>query len=250
MPQVDPQIRKRQRYKKLLCWLLIDLAVAVTIFALLLYKPSRYDPLEGDASDHRPGQVSPYLTRLSSEYYNGAQRRSPFELVVTEEGINQAITGSDWAVESEGIWLYAPAVLFAPGSIVLMGTANLRGAEFVVSIELEPKIDEQKLLNLQVAKVKIGAMNIAPVAKLIAKKMYADRLAAMPVDTEDWRSRIAGALLNDEPFDPVFPAEDKNVRLDSVTVEQGRLILRLVPISQRSRGASSKASSSGQPVQQ
>lgn len=250
MPQVDPQIRKKQRYKRLICWLLIDLAVAVTIFALLMYKPSRYDPLEGTAADHKQGQVSPYLTRLSSQYYNGAQRRTVFELVVTEEGINQAITWSDWAVESEGIWLYAPAVLFTPGTIVLMGTANIKGAEFVVTIELEPKIDQQKLLILQVAKIKIGAMNITPLARLIAKKMYADRLTGVPVDAEDWRAKIAAALLNDQPFDPVFPAEDKNVRLDSVTVEQGRLILRLIPAGQRSRRASSRASSSGQSVQQ
>jgi hypothetical protein len=237
MPQANPQIRKRQRYKRLICWLLIDLAVAVTILMLLLYKPSRYDPLEGAAADHRQGQVSPYLTRLSSQYYNGAQRRTAFELVVTEEGINQAITGSDWPVESEGIWFYAPAVLFTPGTIVLMGTANIKGAEFVVTIELEPTIDQQKLLNLQVATIKIGAMNITPLARLIAKKMYADRFAAVPVDAEDWRAKIAAALLSDQPFDPVFPAEDKNVRLDRVTVEQGRLILRFVPVSQRSRGS-------------
>ncbi len=229
MPQVNPQIRKKQRYKRLICWLLIDLAVAVTIFALLMYKPGRYDPLEGAAADHKQGQVSPYLTRLSSQYYNGAQQRTAFELVVTEEEINQAITGSDWPVESEGIWFYAPAVLFTPGTIVLMGTADIKGAEFVVTIELEPKIDQQKLLNLQVAKIKIGAMNITPLARLIAKKMYADRLATAPADTEEWRAKIAAALLNDEPFDPVFPAEDKNVRLEKITVTQGKLTLRLAP---------------------
>jgi len=229
MPQVNPQIRKKQRYKRLICWLLIDLAVAVTIFALLMYKPGRYDPLEGVAADHKQGQVSPYLTHLSSQYYNGAQRRTAFELVVTEEGINQAIIGSDWPVESEGIWFYAPAVLFTPGTIVLMGTADIKGAEFVITIELEPKIDQQKLLNLQVAKIKIGAMNITPLARLIAKKMYADRLATAPMDTEEWRAKIAAALLNDEPFDPVFPAEDKNVRLEKITVTQGKLTLRLAP---------------------
>jgi uncharacterized protein YpmS len=229
MPQVNPQIRKKERYKKLICWLLIDLAVAVTILVLLLYKPSRYDPLEGAAADHKQGQVSPYLTRLSSQYYNGAQQRTAFELVVTEEGINQAIIGSDWPVESEGIWFYAPAVLFTPGTIVLMGTADIKGAEFVVTIELEPKIDQQKLLNLEVAKIKIGAMNITPLARLIAKKMYADRLATAPMDTEEWRAKIAAALLNDEPFDPVFPAEDKNVRLEKITVTQGKLTLRLAP---------------------
>lgn len=225
----DPQTRRKERYKKLIRWLLIDLAVAATILALLLYKPSRYDPLEMELADHRPGQVSPYLTRLSSEYYNGAQRRTPFELVVTEKEINQAITGSGWPIESGGIWFSSPAVLFAPDGIMLMGTANLKGAELVITIVIEPEVNEQGRLNLQVAKVKIGAMNITPLAKMIARKMYAERLAAVPVDTEDWRTKIAGALLNDEPFDPIFPAEDKNVRLERVTLRQGELVLRLVP---------------------
>jgi hypothetical protein len=228
---VDPQTRRKQRYKKLIRWLLVDLAVAATIFALLLYKPSRYDPLKAGLADHRPGQVSPYLTRLSSEYYNGAQRRQPFELVVTEKGINQAITGSDWPMESGGIWFASPAVLFVPDSIILMGTANLKGAEFVITIMIEPEVNDQGQLNLQVAKVKIGAMNITPLAKMMAKKMYAERLATVPVDTEDWRAQIAASLLNEEAFEPIFPAEDKNVRLEKITVRKGELILRLVPAS-------------------
>ncbi len=228
----DPQTRRKQRYKKLICWLLIDLVVAATILALLLYKPLRYDPLEMEFADHRPGQVSPYLTRLSCEYYNGAQRRTPFDLVVTQKEINQAITGSGWPMESEGIWFSSPAVLFAPDGVILMGTANLKGAELVITIVIQPEVNDQGRLNLQVAKVKIGAMNITPLAKMIAKQMYAERLEAVSpdaVDAEDWRAKIAAALLNGEPFDPVFPAEDKRVRLERVTLRQGELVLRLVP---------------------
>jgi uncharacterized protein YpmS len=64
----------------------------------------------------------------------------------------------------------APKVLFVPGSVVLMGSANVKSAQFVVTITPEPKTNEKGLLNLQVAKVKIGAMNITPLAKIIAKK--------------------------------------------------------------------------------
>jgi len=68
-------------------------------------------------------------------------------------------------MESEGVLLYAPAALFVPDAVVLMGTADVKGVEFIITIELEPKINEQGLLNLQVAKVKVGAMNITPLAK-------------------------------------------------------------------------------------
>ena len=125
----------------------------------------------------------------------------------------------------------APAVLFVPGSIVLTGTAHIKGVEFVVTIALEPRVDEQGLLNLQVAKVKIGAMNITPLAKMMAKKMYAERLATVPVDTEALTTKIAGALLNDEPFEPVLRVENKKVRVEKITIAQEKSILHLVPAS-------------------
>ena len=221
--------QKKRKYRKLIRWLLVDLAIACTIFALLLYKPSRYSPMEANFAGGNAGRVHPYLTYLSSEFYNGVQREKPFELIVLEEGINEAISQSKWPMESDGVRFSAPAVLFVPESIVLMGTANIRGAEFVVTIVMEPNVDQGGFLNLQIAKVKIGAMNITPLAKIMAKKMYQNRLATVPIDIGDWRAKIAGALLNDEPFEPVFKVEDKTVRVEKVTVAPGQLILHLVP---------------------
>ena len=223
------EVRKKNKYKKLASWLLVDLAVASIIFSLLLYKPTGYGPLGVNSAGQKPGRVHPYLTHLSSELYNGAQRGKPFELVVIEEQINETIGRSEWPKESEGVTFSAPVVFFVPENVVLMGTANIKGAEFIVTIVLEPRVDQQGLLNLQVAKVKIGAMNITPLAKMIAKKMYQHRLATEPIDIEDLRTKIAGSLLSDEPFEAVFKVDDKKVQVEKVTVTQGKLILRLIP---------------------
>ncbi len=227
----DLKIRKKARYKKLTCWLLVDLTAAAVIFALLLYTPGLYKPAGNDPAGYKRGQVHPYLTHLSSELYNGAQRGEPFELVVTQNGINEIITWSKWPKESEGIMFSAPAVLFVPGSIVFMGTAHIKDVEFIVTIAVEPRVDEQGFLNLQVAKVKIGAMNITPLAKMMAKKMYAQRLATVPVDTEALQTKIAGSLLNDEPFEPALRVENKKVRVEKITVAEEKLTLHLVPAS-------------------
>ncbi len=229
--RADLKIRKKTRHKKLICWLLVDLSVAAVIFALLLYTPGLYNPAGNNPDGYKRGQVHPYLTHLSSELYNGAQRGKPFELVVTQKGINEIITWSRWPKESEGIMFSAPAVLFVPGSIILMGTAHIKGVEFVVTIMLEPRVNEQGLLNLQVAKVKVGAMNITPLAKMMAKKMYAQRLATIPIDTEAFTTKIAGALLNDEPFEPILRVENKKVRVEKITIAQEKSILHLVPAS-------------------
>ena len=226
---------KKKRYKKAICWLLVDLAVASIILTLLLYKPSRYSPPESDVHPEvlrdaqKQGRVHPYLTYLSSELYNGAQRGKPFDLVVLQEKINETIGWSQWPKGSEGVMFSKPVVLFMSGSVVLMGTADIKGAQFVVTIELQPRLDQHGLLHLQVAKVKIGAMNITPLAKLVAKKMYQNHLATESIDIEDLRTKLAAALLNDEPFEPIIRVEDKKVRVEKVTVTQGKLILHLFP---------------------
>ena len=216
-----------------------DLAAAIVIFSLLLYKPARYDPVKVTPAGNN--QVSTYLTHeLLTQLYNGAQRGEPFDLVVTQEGINDIVIRSKWPRESDGIAFFAPAVLFVHDSIVLMGTANIKRMKFVVTIVLTAKLDEEGLLNLQVAKVRVGAMSITPLAKVMAKRMYQQRLAASPIDEEDLRAKIAASLLNDEPFEPVFRVkdvfdkEDEKVRIKKITIEPRELILRLVPISEQS----------------
>lgn len=233
----DLKVRKRIKYKKLICWLLVDLAIALVILALLLYKPGRYDPPE--YTDDK--LVSPYLTNiLTPAVHNGAQRGEPFDLVVTQSGINEVVAWyykHKWPRQAEGTTFSAPEVLFVPDNIVLMGTAITRGVEFVVTIVLAPNLDEEGLLNLRVATIKIGAMNITPLARMIAKRMYAQRLAAAPIDTEDVRSKIVASLLNAEPFEPIFKIKgildnkDKKVRVKKITIEEEKLILRLVPAS-------------------
>ncbi len=217
--------RKKRKFRKIY-WLLIDLTATLVIIVLLLYKPARYDPTQLDYDK----QVGPYMTNvLLPQLYNGAQRREPFDLIVTQQGINDTIARSKWPKESDGVSFSAPVVLFVADQIVLMGTANMKGVEFVVTIAVEPALNQQGLLNLCVAKVKIGAMNITPLARLIARKMYQQRLAAAPIDTESLQAKVAGSLLNNEPFEPVFRVEDKKVRAKKITIQQEKLIIRLVP---------------------
>jgi len=236
--ETDLKIRKKARFKKLVIWLLVDLAVAAIIFALLLYRPGRYKPADLGSGSYKRGQVSPYLTHdLGPAFNKGVQYRKTFELVVTQKGINDIINRGnwpmDWPMESKGILLYAPAVLFVPDAVVLMVTADAKGVEFVVTIELEPKIDEQGLLNLQVAKVKVGAMNLTPLFKMIAKKMYMQGFATIPedVDTETVWTKIVASLLTDEPFEPIFRIDDKKVRIEKIAVAKEKLLLRFVPAS-------------------
>lgn len=222
--------RKKAKFKKRY-WLLAGLVIVILILVLSLYRPARYNPLELAPAGGKPGQVSRYLThQFLPQLYNGAQRGEPFDLPVSQKGINEIIAWSEWPKEFDGIRFSAPVVLFVPDSIILMGTVNIKGVEFVVTIVAEAGVDEQGLLNLWVAKVKVGAVNITLLARVMAKTMYAQRLATTPIDRQDLQAQIAASILNDEPFEPVFEVEDKKVRVEKITIEQEKLTIRLIPV--------------------
>ncbi len=227
--------QKKSKRRKLLYWLLVDALVAVVVLTLLLYRPSQYRPLVFMLPPDPNGERVPrYITHeLAPKLYNGAQSQRPFEMLVLDKGLNEAIARQKWPQEAEGVALSAPQVLFVPGHVVLMGTAAIEGARFVLTIKLGPQLDEEGRLNLVVEKVKIGAMNVTPVAKMMAAKMYKERLEAGAVDPEDLRTKLAASLLAGEPFEPVFLIDDKWVRLKSFTFTKGKLVAQFVPAPPR-----------------
>lgn len=223
--------RKKSRRRKLFLWLLIDLAVAAALILLLLHKPAGYRPVRPLAGvDPNEQQVPRYITHeLGRTFYNGAQEQQPFEMIVLENRLNEAVAQAGWLQESAGIGLSGPAIAFTPGRMVLMGTADVEGAGFVITVEIGPRMTEDGRLNLVLEKVKVGVMNVTPLARIMGRKMYRDRIAAGDVDTDDWRTKIAASLLNGEPVEPVLPVEDKWVRLKGLEIIAGRLTAQFVP---------------------
>ena len=226
--------KKTSKRRKLLYWLLIDTAVLLIVLGLLLYKPAGYHRTAPTNSESDGERVHPYLTHnLMPQIYNGAQSQNPFDVVVLDSELNAAIALAKWPQESDGVTFLAPEVRFEPGRIVLMGTADIEGAELVITIALAPRLDEAGLLSTEVETVKIGAMNITPLAKMIARQKYQEYLETVPVDTSDVRAQLAAALLNAESFEPVFEVEDKWVRLKTLSITPGRVDAHFIPARPR-----------------
>jgi hypothetical protein len=204
------------------------------LYLLFLHKPSRYKPLDINYD----GQVSKYLTHeLLPQLYNSVQEDEPFDLVVVQKGINDIIARAKWPKRYSGVVFSAPEVLFSPGTIVLMGTAVLKSLQVVITVELNPSLSKNGLLNIHVSKIKAGAVNITPLARIIARKMYADKLTAVKVDPCNLGARIATSLLNDKPFDPVFKvkgvlgSQERKVRVEKITLAPEKLTLHLIPLA-------------------
>lgn len=202
-------------------------AVVVVVFLLLLYRPGRYKP-SNIAYDR---QVSTYLTHeLLPQLYNGAQLGEPFDLVVTQKGINDIIAHSRWPIESGAVRFSAPMVLLVPGSIILMGTIAVSAAEFIVTVELTPTFDLNGLLSLRAAEVKIGAVNVTLPARMLIRRMYREQLVTGGADIDNLEAQITASLLNNEPFEPVFRIEDKRLRIEKIAIAQEKLTIHLIPV--------------------
>ncbi len=222
--------KKKKKFKRIY-WLLIDLVIMAVVIILLLYKPTRYKGLDVSSTSLEQGQVHPYLTHdLSPQLHNGLQSGAPFDFVVKQVPMNEVISWSDWPKQAEGTNFSLPELFFEPGRIILMGTATTGGVDFIVTIAVEPELSREGLLNLRVATVKIGAMNITPLARLIAKKMYAERMSTTYVDMNSIAAKIAASLLDDRAFEPVFNIEGRKVRLEKFTIEKQKLTAGLKEI--------------------
>ncbi len=222
--------KKKSRLRRLFYWLLIDITVAAIILVLLFHKPALYNPSMPSNSSTDNEAVHPYLSHeLAPKFYNEAQDQEPFEMEILDEAFNEAIALMTWPQEHEGATFSAPEVLFVSGRVILMGTATIEGVDLVVTIELKPRWDQERYFGIDVETVKVGAMNLTPLAKMIAKRQYQQRLETIPIDTSRLGAKVAAALLNEESFDPVFEVEDKWVRLVGVEIEQGTLTASFVP---------------------
>ncbi len=225
------KIHKKTKLKKrvylLLAVLAVVSAVLIVVFTLLLHRPAYYQPLDLAHSK----EVSLYLTNeLLPELYNGAQRQEPFNLEVTQNGINDIVARLEWPKKFGSIEFSAPMVLFLPNSIILMGTLFPDGSELVVTIAAEPKLDAAGLLNLQVANVKIGAVDITPLAGLLAERIYKQQFATKGIDTKNLWAQVMQSLLHGKAFEPVFKIADKKVRVEKIIIEQKKLTVRLAPV--------------------
>jgi hypothetical protein len=229
--KTDLKACKKAKFKKRIFFLLAGLIIvsimAVVVCALLLHRPAYYDPPDFVYSK----EVSPYLTHdLSPQFYNGVQLQEPFDLYVSQDGINDVIARSKWPRESDGISFSAPEVLFVPDRIMLVGMVAVADVQFVVTVVAEPAFDEDGLLNLRVGKVRIGAVNITPIARMVARRVYQRQRGDDDAGAEDLRTKIAASILNNEAFEPVFEVEDKKVRAEKITITEGNLTIHLRPV--------------------
>ncbi|MBN2019806.1 MAG: hypothetical protein JW749_06230 [Sedimentisphaerales bacterium] len=217
-----------KKIKKYL-WLASLFILTLLVFALVLitHRPGRYAPVK--VADKN--LISPYVThQILPKLYNGSQLGEPFEIVITQDGLNDIIARWPLPLQLDSITLTDPQVIFLPDHIILMATVGSTPIDLFVSIKLMPSINKQGQLILNVNNVSIGAVDITPLALSMGKKAYSDWLTSTGNDPDDIAAQICRSLLNDEPFEPTFEMYNKMLRVSNLVLDDGKLTISLIPI--------------------
>jgi hypothetical protein len=226
-----PKTCKKAKFKKIY---FVPAGIAAIFFflvILLLHKPIGYNPTKRTVEPQNQGKVSRYLThQLLPNLYNGVQRGEPFELTIIQDGINDEIGSAKWPKDAAGIIFNVPQVVFGQGKIVLMGTLSSGGVDLVVSSQIEPAIDPNGMMSLSLTKITVGAVNVTPFAKALLSNLYTNYLQSKERNTDSSEAKVIFSLLEDTAFEPEFELEGRKVRIEKITVEQGILAMRLVPL--------------------
>ncbi len=230
MKKDSPSVKKGKLKKYFLPAVIIAITFLVISLVLTAYRPGRYAPVK--IADHN--QVSPYLThQLLPDIYNNAQLGEPFEVVITPQGLNDIVARLPQPIRLNTITLADPQVVLMREQIILMATVRARPIDFFITIELNPAINGQGLLNLHVNSIKLGAVNITAVARLIGDKAYSNWLSATETEPNNIAAQICRSLLRDEPFEPLFKSGGRQLRLSKIDVDVNGITVQLIPISNR-----------------
>ena len=226
MKKDSPNVKKNKFKKYFLPVITIALTLLVMAMVLTAYKPGRYAPVT--IADQN--QVSPYLThQLMPAIYNNAQLDEPFEVVITQQGLNDIVARLPQPIRLNNITLADPQVVLMREQIILMAAVRARPINFFVTIELNPTINDQGLLNLHVNSVKLGAVSVTAIARLIGDRAYSNWLTTTGTEPNNFAAQVCRSLLKDEPFEPVFKTGDRQLRLSKIVVETKGIIVQLSP---------------------
>ena len=231
-----PSRKKRRRRRVLLLWILADVIVVIVILALLFHNPAGYRPNKQITGEGEYRVVPRYWTYLSSQIYNQAQLGMPFTITLDQERVNEAIAQAKWPQRSDQVALYAPTATFANNQLTLMGPVEVSGTDLVITTVLIPIIDANGLAQLDIDVIRIGALNVTPVAKLMIRKAYQEQVQYMLHDQERIENKILASLLANTAFDPIITIRNidrrvVDVRIEGVELDNKVMRVRLTPVS-------------------
>jgi len=192
-------------------------------FVGLFRTPPYYRPVKFIAD----GNMSQYLTNyILPELNNKSQYGQPFDLVISEAGINDIIVRHIDADSLRQANLSDLSVAFRGGRILLTGKTVYYGIDFVVTIVLKPYIDKEGYFLLKESQIEAGRSRIPFAGEAVKRKVLEGLVRFINnLDIGDFNE----ASLNNRRIEPVFSLNHRRHRIEKITVGDKELIIHFLP---------------------
>jgi hypothetical protein len=191
-------------------------------FAGLFRTPRHYRPVKPIAD----GNMSRYLTNyILPELHNKSQYGQPFDLVLSEQGINDIIARQVDFKSLHQANLSDLSVAFKKGRILLIGKAVYCGFDFIVTIILKPYIDKEGYFFLKASKIQAGQSRVPFIGEAVKRKILRELTDFLNKNITD----STEALLNNRRIEPVFSLNHRKLRIDKITIRDKELMIHFLP---------------------
>jgi len=192
-------------------------------FVGLFRTPPYYRPVKFIAD----GNMSQYLTNyILPELNNKSQYGQPFDLVISETGINDIIVRHIDADSLQQANLSDLSVAFRRGRILLTGKTVYYGIDFIVTLVLKPYIDKEGYFLLKESQIEAGRSRIPFAGEAVKRKVLEGLVRFINnLDIGDFNE----ASLNNRRIEPVFSLNHRRHRIEKITVGDKELIIHFLP---------------------
>ncbi len=199
--------------------------ILMGLWTLSLFRaPRLYHPPEPIKSKG----ISPLFThQIAPQLHNKSQLAEPFDLIITEAGVDDLIARKFSAYQKAGIVIDAVDIAFVKGKILLMGRIKTENLNFVATVPICLNVKNNRTLEFDMGVVRAGRAPL-PFAAKIFDDALADNLTAV------LKEHLAGAFdtenLNGSLAVPAaYELNGKKFLIDKVSVEKAKLLIHFIP---------------------
>lgn len=172
-------------------------------------------------------QVSQYLTNnILPEFYNKSQLGEPFEMIFSEQGINDIVSRQLDGESLKRSGFSDISITFKKGRILLTAKTVYHEIDFIVTVVFKPRVNKKGLFNAGVSKIQAGTSRLPFAARLMRKKIIYE-LADSSAESDI--VHYAGLLLSDNKMPPEFSFHHRNFRIEKIIVANQKLIVQFLP---------------------
>ena len=198
------------------------IALLLVFWFVGLFRTPRYyravKPIAGE-------QVSQYLTNyILPELHNKSQYDQPFDLVLSEQGINDIIARHIDSNSLQQSGLSDLSVVFKKGRILLIGKTVYFGFDFIVTLVLKPGIDKKGQFFLCVSEVQAGSSRIPFIGEAVKRRILRELTDFLNENIAD----STEALLSSRRIEPVFSLNHRKLRIEKITIQDKELIVHFL----------------------